>query len=106
MQAYGGGDAYIRAMLYAKLMPGVKSIIGNSAGGGIFGLAAFGVPGGRAGGRRSEMSQAEEKVVPVKSPVKPAVMAVAVLGSSRWRSIWFICGASAASTFPPDTWRW
>ena len=25
-------------MLYAKLMPGVKSIIGNSAGGGIFGL--------------------------------------------------------------------
>ena len=38
VQAYGGGDAYIRAMLYAKLMPGVKSIIGNSAGGGIFGL--------------------------------------------------------------------
>ena len=26
------------------------------------------------------MSQAEEKVVPVKSPVKPAVTAVAVLG--------------------------
>ena len=26
------------------------------------------------------MSQAEEKVVPVQSPVKPAVMAVAVLG--------------------------
>ncbi len=38
VEAYGGGDAYLRAMLYAKLMPGVRSILGNSAGGGLFGL--------------------------------------------------------------------
>ena len=38
VQAYGGGDAYIRALLYQKLMPGVRSIISNSADTGLFGL--------------------------------------------------------------------
>lgn len=38
IEAFGGGDAYIRAMLYSKIMPGVRSIIGNSAGSGYFGL--------------------------------------------------------------------
>ncbi len=38
IQAYGGGENYVRAMLYAKLMPGISSIISNSAGEGLFGL--------------------------------------------------------------------
>ncbi len=36
--AYGSGDAYIRAMLYGKLMPGIESILTNSSGRGLFGL--------------------------------------------------------------------
>lgn len=47
--AYGGGENYVRAMLYAKLMPGIGSIISNSAGGGLFGLP-LGIPANTKGG--------------------------------------------------------
>lgn len=38
VKAYGSGEAYVLAALYRKLMPGVESIMANSAGGGAFGL--------------------------------------------------------------------
>ena len=47
--AYGGGENFVRAMLYAKLMPGIGSIVSNSAGGGLFGLP-FGIPANTKGG--------------------------------------------------------
>jgi len=38
VQAYGGGDAYVRGMLYEKLGPKIQSILTRGTPGGLFGL--------------------------------------------------------------------
>jgi hypothetical protein len=38
VEAFGSGQAYVKAKLYSRLMPGVESIIWNGAGQGVFGL--------------------------------------------------------------------
>ena len=43
IEAFGGSQAFIRAKLYSRLMPGVESIIWNGAGQGLFGLPGSGI---------------------------------------------------------------
>ena len=48
--AFGSPEAYTRSRLYAKMFPGIRSIISNGAGSGTFGLPLSAAPAEKNGG--------------------------------------------------------
>ncbi len=44
VEAYGNGENYVNSLLYAKMMPNVRSVIYNGAGRGVFGLPIGNTP--------------------------------------------------------------